>query len=191
MSPLVVVVVRVLLVVKLLTRTYIWPHIHSQTLRNVDFPRHTPIGARGLFVSITSQLVEKYMSLLVVVVLLLRLVVPLPKWNYILPHIHSQTLRNVTAHPGRGARGLLSSIISRFLEKLMSLLVVVAVLVLLVVKPLNRTILWPHKHTQTLSKRQNSSRARFPRITFEYYITICTEINVVTCRSSNTSTSRS
>ena len=91
--------------------------------------------------SITSQLVEKYMSLLVVVVLLLRLVVALPKWNYILPHKHSQTLRNVTAHPGRGARGLLSSIISRFLENLMSLLVVVVVLVLLVVKPLNRTIL--------------------------------------------------
>ena len=59
MSPLVVVVVLVLLVVKLLTRTYIWPHKRSKTLRNVDFPRHTPIGARGLLLSITPLLVEK------------------------------------------------------------------------------------------------------------------------------------
>ena len=41
MSLLVVVVVLVLLVVELLKWTYIRSHIQSQTLKNLDFPRHS------------------------------------------------------------------------------------------------------------------------------------------------------
>ena len=49
---------------------------------------------------------------------------------------------------------------------------------------------------QTLTntpKRHSTSRARFPRITFEYYIPICTDINVATksCNRSSTSVSSS
>ena len=48
--------------------------------------------------------------------------------------------------------------------------------------------------SQTLTntpKRHSTSRARFPRIPFEYYILICREINVPSCRSSSASASSS
>ena len=64
---------------------------------------------------------------------------------------HRTTLdRNVTTHPGRGARGLLLSIMSQLVEKLMLLLVVVVVLVLIVVKLLIELIghlTYTHKHS--------------------------------------------
>ena len=47
-----------------------------------------------------------------------------------------------------------------------------------------------HTFTNT-QERHSSSRARCPRITFEYYIPICREISVATCRSSSASASSS
>jgi hypothetical protein len=35
-----------------------------------------------------------------------------------MPHKRSQTLRNVTTHPGCGVRGLLLSIVSQYVEKI-------------------------------------------------------------------------
>ena len=52
------------------------------------------------------------MSLLVVVVVIVLLVVQLPKRNYIWPHKHSQTLKNVTAHPEQRLHTLVLSIIT-------------------------------------------------------------------------------
>ena len=101
---------------------------------------------------------------------------------------HRTTLdRNVTTHPGRGARGLLLSIMSQLVEKLMLLLVVVVVLVLIVVKLLIELI----DHLTYNPKRHSTSWARCPRITFEYCIPIRRETNVATCRSSSNSASSS